>query len=71
MPATSQVEIVVCPVCSQKLALQAYMVVGTRVVCANRQCNTTLRVTKRNPIQVERLTAAQTRNPDSSPESYG
>lgn len=65
------VEIAVCPVCKQKLALQPYILVGTRVVCANPHCNTTLQVVKRNPAQVEQVPVAQTLNAYSSPESYG
>jgi uncharacterized protein YbaR (Trm112 family) len=64
-------EIVKCPVCKQKLSLQAYAIINTRVVCANPQCNTTLRVTRRNPARVERVPFEQTLNQDSSPESYG
>jgi hypothetical protein len=65
------VEIVKCPACGQKLALQRYMIVGSRLVCANAKCNTTLRVTKRGPASVERVPFEQTLNADSSPESYG
>lgn len=65
------VEIAVCPVCKQKLALQPYILVGTRVVCANPNCNTTLEVVKRNPARVERVPVDQTLNAYSSPESYG
>ncbi len=67
----TNVEIISCPVCKQRLALQGYIVIGTRIVCANPSCNTTLRVTGRNPARVEQLTEAETRNADSSPESYG
>jgi hypothetical protein len=65
------VEIVKCPVCGQKLALQRYMIVGSRLVCANPKCNTTLRVTRRSPASVERVPFEHTLNADSSPESYG
>lgn len=65
------VEIVTCPVCNQKLALAPYLVVGTRVVCANPNCNTTLRIVQRQPLTVERVPFEQTLNQDSSPESYG
>lgn len=65
------VEFLVCPVCQQKLAAQAYLVVGTRVVCANPHCNTTLRITRREPIQAEQVPPHELLNPDSSPESYG
>jgi uncharacterized protein YbaR (Trm112 family) len=64
-------EVIKCPVCKQKLALQRYIVVGTRVVCANPQCNTTLQVVRRHPVKVERVPFEQTLNASSSPESYG
>ncbi len=64
------VEFVQCPVCKQKLAVQGYVVVGSSIVCANPNCNTSLRITQRNPIKAERLTYEETRNPDHRPESY-
>jgi uncharacterized protein YbaR (Trm112 family) len=66
-----QIEVVACPVCGQKLALQRYILVGSRVVCANPACNTTLRVASRKPAQIERVSFEETLNQDSSPESYG
>jgi hypothetical protein len=66
-----RVEIVKCPTCGQKLAVHAYSVVDTRVVCANINCNTTLKVVKHNPIKVERVPFEETLNQQSSPESYG
>jgi ssDNA-binding Zn-finger/Zn-ribbon topoisomerase 1 len=65
------VEVVKCPVCKQKLALQRYIAPGMRVVCANPKCDTTMRVVSRKPARVERVPFNQTRNADSSPESYG
>lgn len=65
------VEIVKCPVCKQKLALQAYVIIGSEVVCANPNCLTTLRVVKRRPLRVEAVPVEQTFNRDSRPESYG
>ncbi|KAB8139679.1 hypothetical protein F8S13_27195 [Chloroflexia bacterium SDU3-3] len=63
------VEFVTCPVCKQKLGLINYMVVGTEVVCAN--CETNLRVEKRNPLQVKHIPVSDTRNANDRPESYG
>ena len=64
-------EFVTCPVCKQRLALQGYMLVGTEVVCANKHCETNLRVTKRDPLRVEQIPIEATFNIDSRPESYG
>lgn len=58
-----------CPVCKQKLAVQAYVIVGTELVCAN--CETNLRITKRRPLRVEQIPIEETYNVDSRPESYG
>jgi uncharacterized protein YbaR (Trm112 family) len=63
------VEVISCPVCEQKLAVQAYVIVGTELVCAN--CETNLRITKRRPLRVEQIPIEQTYNADSRPESYG
>jgi hypothetical protein len=57
-------------VCGQKLALQRYILAGSRVVCANPNCNTTLRVTSIQPARIERVPFEETLNSDSSPESY-
>ncbi len=65
------VEIVTCPTCKQKLALQSYMVVGTKIVCANPRCDTTLRITSRNPARAERIPPEELRTAESNPESYG
>ncbi len=62
-------EVISCPVCEQKLAVQAYVIVGTELVCAN--CETNLRITKRRPLRVEQIPIEQTYNADSRPESYG
>lgn len=64
------VEVVVCPVCKQKLALQGYILVGTHVVCANPNCNTSLRIVSRSPVKAERVPVEQTHHPDYRPESY-
>ena len=58
-----------CPVCKQKLALQEYVVVGSEVVCAN--CETNLRVEKRNPLRLAQIPVEETFNASSRPESYG
>lgn len=62
-------EVISCPVCKQKLAVQAYVLVGTELVCAN--CETNLRITKRRPLRVEQIPIEETYNVDSRPESYG
>ena len=62
-------EVISCPVCEQKLAVQAYVIVGTELVCAN--CETNMRITKRRPLRVEQMPIEQTYNADSRPESYG
>ena len=58
-----------CPVCGRKLALQEYVVVGSEVVCAN--CETNLRVEKRNPLRLKLVSVEETFNASSRPESYG
>ena len=61
-----------CPVCKQKLALQDYMaLVGVEVVCANRKCETNLRVEKQNPLRLAQVPIEETFNASSRPESYG
>jgi uncharacterized protein YbaR (Trm112 family) len=65
------IEIVKCPVCKQKLGLIDYVSIGTEVVCANKNCLTTLRVVSRKPLKVEKVPLEQTYNADSRPESYG
>ncbi|MCU0491461.1 MAG: hypothetical protein MUD01_07735 [Chloroflexaceae bacterium] len=65
------IDVVSCPVCRQKLAIQIYMRVGSRMVCANKECGTSLRLVSRRPLQVERVAEAETFNPDDRPESYG
>ena len=47
------VEITVCPVCQQRLAIQSYTTVGTLLVCAD--CETNLRIVKMSPVKVERV----------------
>jgi hypothetical protein len=64
-------EIVTCPVCKQKLGLQAYVLPGDELVCANRNCGTTLRVDARKPARVSVVPIEKTYNADSRPESYG
>jgi alpha-aminoadipate/glutamate carrier protein LysW len=58
-----------CPVCKQKLALQEYTMAGSEVVCSN--CETSLRVDKRNPLRLVQIPIQATFNKDSRPESYG
>ena len=62
-------EFATCPVCKQKLALQDYTMVGSEVVCSN--CETNLRVDKRNPLRLVQIPIEETFNKDSRPESYG
>ena len=62
-------EFATCPACGRKLALQEYVVVGSEVVCAN--CETNLRVEKRNPLRLVQVPVEETFNASSRPESYG
>ncbi len=63
-------EIITCPVCAQKLAIQGYVLPGTAVVCANADCLSNLRITQREPLKVEVIPIEATYNPDDRPESY-
>jgi hypothetical protein len=65
------VELVKCPSCGQKLALQAYVLPGNEVVCANPKCLTSLKVESRQPLRVVVVPIEKTRNANSRPESYG
>lgn len=65
------VELVRCPTCRQKLAVQTYVVDGALLVCANVQCGTSLRVTARRPLRVQPVPEPETYNVDYRPESYG
>ncbi len=65
------VEIVKCPCSEQRLGVQDYVQVGSRIVCAHRDCNRMLRVVQRKPLKLELVPAEEQRTPDSSPESYG
>jgi hypothetical protein len=65
------VEVVKCPCGKQKLGVQAYVQIGSRIVCAHRDCNQMLRVTQRNPLRLEIVARDEQRTSDSSPESYG
>ncbi|NOK58032.1 MAG: hypothetical protein GFH27_549287n336 [Chloroflexi bacterium AL-W] len=62
-------EIVACPVCEQKLAVQEYVVVGVQIVCNN--CGRSLRIKQRQPLRVEVVPEEATFNSDDRPESYG
>jgi lysine biosynthesis protein LysW len=64
-------EVVKCPVCKQKLALQDYVAVGALVVCANLNCGADLRVVSRRPARVEEVPESATYSVDFRPESYG
>jgi alpha-aminoadipate/glutamate carrier protein LysW len=64
-------EIVVCPVCKQKLMLQDYVTVGSEMVCANKNCESTLRIESRRPLRVKLVPYAATLDRDGRPESYG
>jgi len=61
--------IVACPVCKQKLAIQAYVPVGTMLVCAD--CETNLKIVSVKPIKIIQVTIDETYNEDARPESYG
>lgn len=58
-----------CPVCQQKLKLSFTMLVGSIVVCP--KCDTDLRITSREPDQLEAVPEAETHNANAKPESYG
>ena len=62
-------EFATCPVCKRRLALYDYVVVGSEVVCVN--CETNLRVEKRNPLRLVQVPVEETFNASSRPESYG
>ncbi len=64
-------EIVTCPVCKQKLLIQDYVTVGSEMVCANKNCESTLRIESRRPLRVKLVPYTATLDPDSRPESYG
>lgn len=66
-----EVEFVTCPTCKQKLGVMNYVAVGTILVCANPECDTSLRVLGRGPLRVERVAKAETFKADYRPESYG
>ena len=68
---SANVEFVKCPVCKQKLGVQSYVPVGSLVVCANSNCDTSLKIVNRNPIKVEVVPESATYHPDYRPESYG
>lgn len=63
------VMIVPCPVCKQQLAIQAYVPVGTMLVCAD--CETNLKIISVKPSKVVKVTIEETYNTDARPESYG
>jgi alpha-aminoadipate/glutamate carrier protein LysW len=62
-------EIVICPVCKQKLMIQDYVTVGSEMVCNN--CESALRIDSRRPLRVTLVPYTATLDPDSRPESYG
>lgn len=64
------VEIVSCPACKQRLALQAYVPPETLVVCANVTCGASLRVASRRPAKVDLVPERDTHSADCQPESY-
>ena len=64
-------EIVTCPVCKQKLLLQDYVTVGSEMVCANKECESTLLIESRNPLRVKLVPYTATLDADGRPESYG
>lgn len=65
------VELVKCPTCKQRLAVQEYVMDGAMVVCANLRCGTSLRILSRRPLRVEPVPEPETYKVDYRPESYG
>jgi hypothetical protein len=65
------VEFVRCPNCKQRLAVQSYVAEGAMLVCANVECGTSLRITRRRPLRVEIVPEIETYTVDYRPESYG
>lgn len=65
------VELVKCPTCKQRLAVQDYVMDGAMLVCANVKCGTSLRITSRRPLRVEPVPERETLKVDYRPESYG
>jgi hypothetical protein len=65
------VEIVRCPACKQRLALQGYVAVDAVLACASAACGASLRVVSRHPARVERVPESATYSADYQPESYG
>lgn len=63
-------ELTTCPVCKQKLAIFDYMTTGADVVCANPECQTYLRIERRNPLKLTVIPYPQTYNADTRPEAY-
>ena len=57
-----------CPACKKALFLSPTMLVGTLVACVN--CDSVLRITRRDPDQLEAVPQTATLNADSKPESY-
>jgi len=64
-------EFVTCPVCKQKLLIQDYVTVGSEMVCANKKCESTLRIESRRPLRIKLVPYTATLDSDSQPESYG
>ena len=64
-------ETVSCPVCKQKLLIQDYVTVGSEMVCANKMCESTLRIDSRRPLRVTLVPYTATLDQDGRPESYG
>jgi hypothetical protein len=51
--------------------IQDYVTVGSEMVCANKKCDSTLRIESRRPLRVKLVPYTATLDPDSRPESYG
>ncbi|MGQ9894669.1 MAG: hypothetical protein ACUVSY_12800 [Roseiflexus sp.] len=62
-------EVTKCPICGRKLALQAYVMPGTRLVCTD--CESNLYVETRRPLRLRLVSEEATYNADDRPESYG
>jgi hypothetical protein len=65
------IQFTVCPVCKQKLGVMDYVEQGTLLVCANPECDTSLRLVARRPLRVEVVPEQETYAVEFRPESYG
>lgn len=66
---TMSAQVIQCPACRRRLAIQSHVITGVSVVCAD--CRTTLKVVSVKPLKLEKVDVSKTYNVDSRPESYG